>query len=130
MSQKGLVGDYVTAPGLLAGADLSSSQYYVVKLASTAGEVVAASAVSDMQIGLLQNDPADGEVAEVAIGGIARGKSGGTITVGQRVSCLSTGTLQGTSGGTASSQRIVGIAMEAASSGDLFSVMVAPQDGP
>jgi hypothetical protein len=77
-------------------------------------------------IGLIQNDPADGEAALVAISGIAKGKAGGTITVGQMVNALSTGTLQGTSGGTSGTQWILGFAMEAASSGDEFSVSVAP----
>jgi len=56
-------------PGLKAGADLSSSQYKVVKFASTAGEVVAVSATTDNAIGVLQNDPADGEAALIAITG-------------------------------------------------------------
>lgn len=130
MATEGVFGDFGTIPGLVAGADLSSKQYYAVKLASTAGEVIQANAVTDMVIGLVQNDPADGEPAIVACSGVARAISGDTITVGERLTVLSTGTLQGSSGGTASSQRIVGIALEAASSADFFSVLVIPQDGP
>ena len=37
-------GQIISVPGLLAGADLSAYQYRPVKLASTAGEVVAATA--------------------------------------------------------------------------------------
>lgn len=120
-------GDYGTLPGLLAGADLSSSQYYAVKLASTAGEVVVATATTDTQIGLIQNDPADGEAAEVAAWGVAIGKAGGSITAAQFVNALSTGTLQGTAGGASGTERVVGIALEAASSGDEFPVLVLPQ---
>ncbi len=55
-----------TIPGLLAGADLSSSQYKVVKFASTAGEVIAVDATTDVALSILQNDPADGEPALLA----------------------------------------------------------------
>lgn len=63
--------------GLLAGADLSAAQYKVVKFASTAGEVVAVNATTDSAIGILQNDPADGEPASIAgPGSIAKAIAG------------------------------------------------------
>lgn len=49
--------------GLLAGADLSSSQYKAVKFATTVGEVVVATAAAGGVISIIQNDPADGEPA-------------------------------------------------------------------
>lgn len=53
-------------PGLVAGANLASSQYKVVKFASTAGQVVVVSATTDSAIGILQNDPASGQPAIIA----------------------------------------------------------------
>lgn len=126
MSYKGASGECLIASGLLAGASFASKQYYAVKLASTAGEVVVCNGTAKLAIGLIQNDPADGEAANVAVAGVARGKAGGSITVGQMVNALSTGTLQGTSGGTSGTQYILGFAMEAASSGDEFSVLIHP----
>ena len=59
-------------PGLLAGASLTAKQFHFVKLASTAGEVVAVNATTDAAIGILQNNPADGEPAEVRILGVSK----------------------------------------------------------
>lgn len=79
--------------GLLAGADLSSSQYKVVKFASTAGEVIAVSATTDTAIGILQNDPADGQAAEIAgPGSVALALAGTSdLAVGELVGFNTTG---------------------------------------
>lgn len=57
----------VTQPGgrktLLAGADLTQKQFYVVK--KSAGAVVLSSAAGDNHLGVLQNAPANGDTAEV-----------------------------------------------------------------
>lgn len=49
----------------VAGADLSALQYSFVKLHTTANQVVKCGAGEEM-IGILQNAPESGEVAEVA----------------------------------------------------------------
>ena len=64
--------DSLHIPGLLAGADLSSSQFLAVKLASTAKEVITVNASTDAAIGILQNNPADGEEAEVRFLGVSK----------------------------------------------------------
>jgi nitrous oxidase accessory protein NosD len=124
MMAQSVAGRFLTIPGLIAGDSLAAKQYYAVKMASTDGEVIVAAAPTDILIGLVQNDPGADEPAMVACSGVAKGKSGASITIGQLITALSTGTLTGTSGGTASSQRVVGIALEAADSGDEFSVLV------
>ena len=53
-------------PGLVAGSDLSSHQYKVVKFASTAGAVVPVTASTNVAIGILQNDPTSGQPALIA----------------------------------------------------------------
>ena len=68
--------EYLSIPGLLAGSNLSGEQYKVVKLASTAGEVVLVAATSTLAIGILQNDPADGEPADVCTFGVCKGVVG------------------------------------------------------
>jgi hypothetical protein len=92
-------GDYVTIPGLLAGANLSASQYMPVKLASTAGEVVRATATTDVIIGVLQNDPADGEAAEVAVLGVCKAYTGtSNVAIGEFLSANSTGCIDAAAG--------------------------------
>lgn len=121
-----MAGEYWSIPGLLAGADLSAKQYYVVKFASTAGEVVASTAGSASHAGLLQNDPADGEVADVAVLGIALGYAEGAITVGDHVTSNSTGQVQTT---TTANDHLIGTALEAATTaGDLIAIALAPSN--
>src|SRR5258708_1163958 len=51
----------------IAGADLSSSQYCLVKLDTTQNKVVVATAGTDNIIGYLQNAPKSGDVARVTL---------------------------------------------------------------
>lgn len=82
-----------TLPGLVAGVTLATSQYKVVKFASTANAVIAVAATTDKAIGILQNDPAAGEAAIVAgPGSIATALAGATdIAVGELLGFNSTG---------------------------------------
>jgi len=61
---------------LLAGEDLTSSQYYAVMIElGTSNEVIVAgtpAAEGTHVIGVLQNEPDDGEAASVAIGGTSK----------------------------------------------------------
>jgi hypothetical protein len=116
-------GHIIHVTGLLAGADLSAKQYKPVKLASTAGEVVAATAVTDMAIGILQNDPADGEVASIAgVGSVSLVVAGTSVlAAGDFCTCNTTGVTKTTTDNTA----IVGRALTAAAaSGDLITIQV------
>ena len=105
--------DYNTIPGLLAGADLSSSQYSIVKAASTAGEVVAATSSTSTILGVLMNEPADGEAAEVAYSGLVKVLMTTNISAGERLGVNSSAyacSLGGTAGYT-----VLGVAVEASS---------------
>lgn len=111
--------DHVTLrlPGLRASADLSSNQFYAVKPASTASEVKVVSAVTDDCIGILYNEPGDGEVVEVASGGILKGKAGGSISAGKPLAFNTTGLLVQS---TADQRQLIGYAVENASENDVF----------
>ena len=114
-------GDYITLPGLTVGGDLSGKQYMFVKLASTAGEIVAIAATTDTAIGVLLDAPdADGEAAMVAGLGVVPVIAGtSTITAGEKVGWNTTG--QAVDGQAANG----GIALEAAgSSGDSIKVLL------
>jgi hypothetical protein len=68
----------------VAGESLASKQYSFVKLNSS-GQVVAAGDGNDA-IGVLQNDPASGDIAVVMVGtGITKVLAGGSSTVGYNV---------------------------------------------
>ena len=116
--------DYGTLPGLVAGGDLSSSQYLVVKVASTAGAViVGATKASDLLLGILQNDPAEGYAAEVAAWGVCKAKAAASVTYGSKLSCNSTGQVVST---TTDKDEIIGIALKASSTtaGDIIPVLL------
>lgn len=116
-------GQIISVPGLLAGADLSAYQYRPVKLASTAGEVVAATANTDAVVGILQNDPTDGQAASVAgVGSLTIAKSGtSVIAAGAYLTCNTTGLVATTS----DNALICGRATQAATAaGDLIMITV------
>lgn len=115
---------HMTIPGLVAGADLSSSQYKAVKLASTAGEVILAVLPADKAIGILLNDPADGEEALVVYSGVAKALSEASVTAGALVAASTTSRVKIT---TTADDGVIGRALEASSAaGDIISVMVHP----
>ena len=86
---------FMTIPtGLMASGDLSAKQYHVVKMASTAGRVVAVNATTDTAIGVLQNDPTDGQAALVAGLGYVKAVSGTSVlAAGTAVGFNTTGRL-------------------------------------
>jgi hypothetical protein len=101
----------------LAGADLSSAQYRLIKMASTAGEVIAAAAGTDDIVGVLQNDPADGEVALIGVGGVMKAQAQASLSVGDWLTSDSTGRLTAT---TTDGDVVVGTALEASvTAGDI-----------
>ncbi len=57
--------DQIRIGGLLAYASLAAKQWCPVKLASTAGYIVQATATTDVILGIVQNDPGAGEPADV-----------------------------------------------------------------
>lgn len=86
-------GQFISIPGLVAAADLSSSQFKAVKLASTANQVKAVSASTDEIIGILQNAPESGEEAEVACQGIVKALVEASVSAGNFLGPSATGRL-------------------------------------
>jgi len=56
----------------LADSDLSASQYYLVKAASTAGKVTISNTAGGSVLGVLQNDPLANEEAVVVVEGFSK----------------------------------------------------------
>ena len=118
--------DYRTLPGLVAGADLSAKQFHIVKLASTAGQVVlnGTSVFSANFCGILMNKPASGEEAEVAIDGVCKMiVATSTIVAGDGIGCNTTS--KGTDAGTTDNGPRIAKAIEAsAAANDIITVML------
>ena len=112
-------------PGFIAGADLSGSQYLFVNAHSSAGEVVLAGAGEGV-FGVLQNDPALGQAAEITSLGVSKVYSGGAFGFGAGVSADENGKAVAAAAG----DFCGGFAMEAASDAEqLVSIFVLPGFG-
>lgn len=97
-----------------AGADLSAAQYKAVVVAGT----IAADSTA---IGLLQNKPAaSGRHATVGYAGQMKAYAGAAISAGARVAVTTSGWVITATSADISGGFAVGKALEAASSGDLF----------
>lgn len=116
--------EYMTLPGLVAAGDLSSKQKYVVRAASTAGAVkVATTPASDKILGILMNDPADGEPAMVAHVGVVHALAESGVGYGDKLTCSSTGRVKTTS---TTGDEVIGIALAASgAAGDVIPVALA-----
>lgn len=91
-----------------AGADLSALQFYAVKLNSSS-QVVAVSAVTDIPVGILQNDPAaSGRAAELMVAGVSEVIAGGALTAGAQVCVDNTGRLVACVHGTDTTKYAIG----------------------
>lgn len=69
---------------LLAGADLSGSQFLLVKLTAS-GTVGLCDAVTDHAIGILQNVPESGQEATVGVKGVSKFRPGSDISYGDYI---------------------------------------------
>lgn len=107
-----------------AAADLSSYQYYFVKI-SAARTVNVCSAVTDVPYGVLQNKPENaGEAAEVMIAGITNLKIGASVTAGDRLGPeVTTGHAIPV---TTDDYPYGAIARESGDDGDIISAMLVP----
>lgn len=103
-------GEYWSIPGLSAASTLASSQYYVVQLCSTAGQVKLATSGTSVVIGIVQNDPGAGEAADVAFLGIAKAACEASTTIGAYLKASSTGRVKIT---TTDTDIVIGRALEA-----------------
>ena len=117
-------GNYFTIPGVVADATMAAKQYYVVKAASTAGEVkVAGTAATDGILGIVQNDPIADQEAEVAAVGICKAAAEASVSYGDYLTTSTTGRVKAT---TTDGDSLVGIALEASSSaGDIIRIALA-----
>jgi hypothetical protein len=106
--------------GFKAGGDLSAKQFYGVVFGSADDTVVAAGAAVNA-IGIVQNAPASGELAEVALqGGGAKAKLSGTVTRGSFLKTDANGAFEAATAG----DKYAAMAMASGVSGDVIPVEV------
>lgn len=77
-------GPQIKIPGLTASADLSAKQYYFVKVSGDKTVTVCA-ALTDVPIGVLQNDPVSGEAAEVVAIGVTKISGDADLAAGDAI---------------------------------------------
>lgn len=107
---------------LVAGSSLASSQFLFGKLNSSA-QVIPCAGATDKPVGIIQNDCASGGEATVMVEGISKLIAGGTIAVDDLIGTDSAGKGVAYVPGTDTTKYIVGRALEAASSGEAFTVL-------
>jgi len=117
-------GKYESIPGLIATSTLAAAQYKVVQLSSTAGQVKLATSGTSKIVGVVQNDPAAGEAADVAFLGVVKGAAETSVSVGDYLTASSTGRLKST---TTTGHVTLGIALEASdTAGDIIRFVAVP----
>ena len=109
-----------------AAADYSAKKYYIMKV-SASNVVTLASAATDALVGILMNEPESGANADVKMrsaAGTGRVIAGGTVAVGALVTTDSAGKAIAT---TTDGDEVLGRAMEAAVSGDIFEISMSTE---
>lgn len=112
-----------------AGADLSAKQFYAVKLDSTEGQVIACAGTTDKPIGILQNSPASGGEAIVAISGISKVNSDAALALGDTIGTAADGQLATYANGTDTTKYIIGIVIGASANAGEYATAVINAPG-
>lgn len=98
-----------------------------VKMGASKDYVVPCTAKTDKSIGISQGvaSAAEDKIEIALVGGGAKAKAGGVVALGDMVAPTTDGSLIVT---TTANDRVIGIALEDAVLGDIFSVAVAPSN--
>lgn len=117
------VEEKVVSLNLLAGANLSASQYRFVYI-SAANTVLLVATAGVQSCGILQNEPAAaGRSAEVAISGRVKVYAGATVTAGAKLTSDATGRAVIAQG----EDEIMGEAVNAGVVGEVIEILLNPQ---
>lgn len=119
---------------LAAAADLTTKQFFAVKVDSNGKAALAAA--GEFAIGVLQNNPAINQVASIQFSGTTKAVAGGTIAAGAMVTVDANGKFVTATGGRTNTSdagvaadallgsNVFGIALTAAVANDIFSVAI------
>lgn len=115
-----------TRISFVAGGTISVGD--IVKMDSTANQVIRCAAATDVMIGVATIDAVSGEDVSVQITGTAKITAEGNIVAGNDIGLAATPTYHGVAvtlaagGGTL--RRTLGVALEAAADGEKFEVLI------
>ncbi len=112
-----------------AGESLTAKQYYAVKLDSTEGQVIACAGTTDKPVGILQNAPASGGEAIVAISGVSKVNSDAALAVGDTIGTAADGQLATYANGTDTTKYIIGIVIGATSNAGEYATAIINAPG-
>lgn len=104
---------------LVAGADLSAKQYYFVKL-NASGQAVVCSGATDVPIGVLQNKPTSGKVAEVTVIGYTKISSNAALSAGNLIGTSADGQADAKTAGTDTTEYVVGVMLADTGAADVI----------
>lgn len=108
----------------VAGADLSGAQFHFVKFGATEDEVVLCDAVTDDPIGVLQNNPAEGEEATVMHAGRSKVVAGSALTYGDPVGTDANGEAEPKVIGTDTTEFVAGRVREGVQATNIGSALI------
>lgn len=106
----------------LAGADLSTTGQYRFVEQSTSGTVTVCNSAGENALGVLQNNPASGQAATIAVGGVTKVLAGATIAIGEQIATTAAGKAAVATNG----QVILGEAMSGGGDGSIISMLWRP----
>lgn len=92
---------------LEAGEDLSSKQYYFVKL-NASGKAIVCAGVTDKPVGVLQNDPTSGQAAEVVVVGLTKVSTNAALAIADLIGTSADGQAAAYVAGTDTTKYVVG----------------------
>lgn len=109
----------------VAGEDLSAKQFHFVELDNGDGTVKAVNAATDRPLGVLQNTPTAGQIAEICVVGGTKVEAAGTASVGQPVFANASGAAVTLAfGTTGSAAYVVGTFLENAAAGAITTAVI------
>ena len=109
---------------LPAGADLSTKQYYFVKVNSS-GNAVLCAAATDAPIGVLQNSPISGAEASIVVVGGTKLVAGAAIAAGIKIGTDSAGKADAKVAGTDTTEYTVGqVLLASAADADVLTAVI------
>lgn len=111
---------------LVSVGDLSSKQYYFVKL-DTAGKVAVCSATTDRPLGVVQNDPTAGQAAIVRLFGHTKVNADAALALGDVLGTSADGQAAVYVAGTDTTKYLMGFCTKAAgAAGDEAEMILTP----
>jgi len=105
-----------------AGGTITAKR--IVKPGAADDTVVAAAAATDFLLGVAQDSAVSGGRLDVQVMGVAFIKAGGTVTRGNEVTSDASGQGVAAAPGAGVNNRVIGIALDSAVSGDEFKVLI------